>query len=79
MFSILIILNAQSLFAPGEPSLLSETVITTQKMKVSIQKMKFPADLVTFTGDILNGKLYFLCSAVFSAIAAMEFFYNQQL
>ena len=23
---------------------------------------QFPADLVTFTGEILNGKLYFLCS-----------------
>ena len=22
---------------------------------------QFPADLVTFTGEILNGKLYFLC------------------
>ena len=25
------------------------------------QKMKFPADLVTFTEEILNGKLHFLC------------------
>ena len=24
---------------------------------------QFPADLVTFTGEILNGKLHFLCSA----------------
>ena len=24
--------------------------------------MKFPADLVTFTTEILNGKLHFLCS-----------------
>ena len=24
--------------------------------------VKFPADLVTFTGEILNGKLHFLCS-----------------
>ena len=24
----------------------------------------FPADLVTFTEEILNGKLYFLCSAI---------------
>ena len=23
---------------------------------------QFPSDLVTFTGEILNGKLYFLCS-----------------
>ena len=28
-------------------------------MKFSI---KFPADVVTFTEKILNGKLYFLCS-----------------
>ena len=25
---------------------------------------KFPADLATFTEEILNGKLHFLCSAV---------------
>ena len=24
--------------------------------------MKFPVDLVTFTEEILNGKLHFLCS-----------------
>ena len=24
--------------------------------------LEFPADLVTFTEDILNGKLHFLCS-----------------
>ena len=28
------------------------------------QKMKFPADLVTFTQEILNGKIQFLCSAL---------------
>ena len=28
------------------------------------QKMKFPADLVTFTEEILNGKLHFLCSEI---------------
>ena len=27
-------------------------------------KPKFPADLVTFTEEILNGKLHFLCSEV---------------
>ena len=27
------------------------------------QKMKFSADLVTFTEEILNGKLHFLCNA----------------
>ena len=35
------------------------TYNTAQKMKFSI---KFPADVVTFTEKILNGKLYFLCS-----------------
>ena len=44
-------------------------VCTTHKMKFSIKelfhKRSFPqetADLVTFTEEILNGKLYFLCS-----------------
>ena len=32
---------------------------TAQKRMFSI---KFPADLVTFTEDILNGRLYFLCN-----------------
>ena len=27
---------------------------------------QFPADLVTFTEDILNGKLYFLCSVIYA-------------
>ena len=31
----------------------------------TVQKM-FPADLVTFTEEILNGKLHFLSSVVFS-------------
>ena len=30
--------------------------------KVTAQKMKKTADLVTFTEEILNGKLHFLCS-----------------
>ena len=36
---------------------------TAQKMKFSIKDFfnKFPADLVTFTEEILNGKLHFLC------------------
>ena len=29
------------------------------------QKIKFPADFVTFTEEILNGKLHFLCSPAF--------------
>ena len=28
-----------------------------------VSKLQFPADLVTFTEEILNGKLHFLCSA----------------
>ena len=38
---------------------------TTQKMKFSIRDFpnsQFPADLVTFTEEILNGNLYFLCN-----------------
>ena len=31
---------------------------------VTAQKMKFSADLVTFTEEILNGKLHFLCSVI---------------
>ena len=29
--------------------------------------MQFPADLITFTEEILNGKFHFLCSGSFSA------------
>ena len=53
---------------------------TTQKMKFSIndffskcdqkkvkgKSKKFPANLVTFTEEILNGKLHFLCSELSS-------------
>ena len=28
---------------------------------------QFPTDLVTFTEEIFNGKLQFLCSAIFDA------------
>ena len=39
---------------------------TAQKMKFSIKDFfsKFAADLVTFTEEILNGKLQFLCSVI---------------
>ena len=33
-----------------------------QKMKFPLRTFQFPADLVTFTEEIFNGKL-FLCSA----------------
>ena len=46
-----------------------ERKITAQKMKFSIKdffskcdQMRSPEDLVTFTKEILNGKLHFLCS-----------------
>ena len=47
-----------------------EIPITAQKMKFSIKEFfskyeqirRKNADLVTFTKEILNGKLYFLCS-----------------
>ena len=34
---------------------------------------QFPADLVTFTEEIMNSTLYFLCSAYFSVIYALSF------
>ena len=61
-----------------------EVEISINHVKISIlkaitaRKMKFPlrissvnvADLVTFTEEILNGKLHFLCSAYFTWIWA---------
>ena len=44
------------------------TFYTAQKMKSSIKDFFskcFHADLVTFTEEILNGKLHFLCSAIY--------------
>ena len=38
-------------------------------MKFSI---KFPADLVTFTEEILNGKLHFLCSVINEIKSSVE-------
>ena len=32
------------------------------KMKLSIKNFQETADIVTFTEEILNGKLHFLCS-----------------
>ena len=42
------------------------SVYTAQKMKFFIKDFfsKFPADLVAFTEEILNGKLHFLCSDI---------------
>ena len=44
-------------------------------MKFSIKDFfsKFPADLVTFTEEILNGKLHFLCSVVFKNKSHLTF------
>ena len=39
-----------------------KTAFTAQKIKFSIKFSKETADLVTFTEEILNGKLRFLCS-----------------
>ena len=36
----------------------------------------FPADLVTFTEEILNGKLHFLCSDVYPFVHWILNFYN---
>ena len=43
---------------------ISTTIFTGQKMKFSIDDFisNAVADLVTFTKEILNGKLHFLCS-----------------
>ena len=32
------------------------------ELRIATQKIKFPADLVTFTEEFLNGKIHFLCS-----------------
>ena len=42
--------------------LSSESFNIAQKLKFSIEVSQFPADLVTFTEEILNGKFNFLCS-----------------
>ena len=50
-------------------------LITEKAIEITAQKMKFPLrissvnvtkSLVTFNEEILNGKLHFLCSAVFA-------------
>ena len=33
--------------------------------------VQFPADLVTFTEKILNGKLHFLCSAILFSLKVL--------
>ena len=50
------------------------TTFTAQKMKFSIKDFfskcdQFPADLITFTEETLNGKLNFLCSEYLNHVA----------
>ena len=53
---------------------------TAQKIKFSIkdffskcdQMQQFPADLVTFTEETLNGKFHFLCSVVLSKSGSVK-------
>ena len=44
---------------------------------------QFPADLVTFTEEILNGKLYFLCSVIcvstYDLTMVLDLFINQTI
>ena len=48
----------------SENEFSKSTINTAHKMKFSIKDF-FPADLVTFTEEILNGNLHFLCSVNF--------------
>ena len=48
-------------------------VLTVQKMKFSIkEKIQFPTDVVTFTKEILDEKLHFLCSSTFEKLLLNE-------
>ena len=56
-------------YASDIPGILGKLLkaFTAQKMKFSIKNFfskfdQFPADLVTFTEEILNRKFHFLCS-----------------
>ena len=53
-----------------------EVTKSVQKMKFSItdffSKCDQPADLVTFTEEIRNGKLHLLCSVLFASIHFSE-------
>ena len=46
-------------------SILLEQHCTKNEVSIKDFFNKFPADLVTFTGEILNGKVHFLCSENF--------------
>ena len=70
---MLLILNLNNYFFTGWVMTMSKivhflSVISTpltlhKKTKFSIKDLEENADLVTFTDEILNGKLHFLCSA----------------
>ena len=57
--------------------LITEAIVdlnsTAQKLKFSI------SDLVTFTEEVLNRKIHFLCSALCYSICCMFIFYGQSL
>ena len=48
---------------------LFPATITAQKVKFFVKDFptQFPADLVTFAEEVLNGKLDFLCSVCFAS------------
>ena len=46
--------------------------ITAQKMKFSIKDLAGNADLVTFTDEILHGKLHFLCSVIWKVSQSLR-------
>ena len=45
-----------------------ENIPTAQKMKFPLRISSVNMDLVTFTEEILNGKLHFLCSVKIKAL-----------
>ena len=49
---------------PSLPVTFSTVTVLPEKVLTDLhdKPVKFPADLVAFTEEILNGKLYFLCS-----------------
>ena len=65
----LLVVNCCHKEAPSQMSDMVLNTPTAQEMKFSIKDFfskckknpQFPADFVTFTEEILNGKLHFLC------------------
>ena len=61
-------------YTPYKNKKATLTSLTARKMKFSMKVffskcdfgfLQVPADLVIFTGEILNGKLHFLCSVFY--------------